>query len=162
MAVNKVFKEKKKVRTPLWLKRKIVIALAKYTQPSALAEDIQKVYGVRMSVQAIARFDASTVNGAKSAKALKDLFWKTREEFNKNIEELPMASMAFRLEALKEQYDKANEANRVRDAVFALSIAQHEMRQVMDVPESEAEAFRAASTGASTGAGAASTEDESQ
>ncbi|WP_206998979.1 DUF2280 domain-containing protein [Trinickia mobilis] len=121
----------KKKRLNIEAKIYVTKALARFEKPTALSRAVQKIFGIEVSPSAIAGYDPTVSNGnAKLGHRLRDMFFAERKRFLNEIEALPMAHKAVRLQRLDDQYTAAVEANRIKDAINAVNVASNEMQHV--------------------------------
>ena len=85
----------------------IVQALACYDTPSTVVESVKTEYGLEVTRQQVESHDPTKSHGAKLAKKWKDLFEQTRERFQNEISDIPIANKAYRLRALDRMMNRA-------------------------------------------------------
>lgn len=83
----------------------IVQSLACFETPQQVADTVKQDFKIEVSRQQVAAYDPTKYVGRNLSKKLKELFEKTREEFRKNIEDIPIANKAFHLRELQKMYD---------------------------------------------------------
>lgn len=84
----------------LEVKAAIVQMLACYDTLSIVVDAIQKDYGIKVTPQQVESHDPTKVSGKGLAKKWVDLFYATRERFQSEISDIPIANKAYRLRAL--------------------------------------------------------------
>lgn len=89
------------------VKRFIVQALACFDPISEVAESVQKEFGLKITKQQIESHDPTKVSGKNLAQKWVDLFNTTRERFQNEISDIPIANKAYRLRALDRMATKA-------------------------------------------------------
>ncbi len=89
------------------VKRFIVQALACFDPISEVAESVQKEFGLKITKQQIESHDPTKVSGKNLAQKWVDLFNVTRERFQVEISDIPIANKAYRLRALDRMATKA-------------------------------------------------------
>ena len=75
----------------------IVRSLAQWNTPTETVELVQQEFGITISRQQCEAYDPTKRTGQNLSKALSDEFYKTREQFRKNTDEMPLANLAVRL-----------------------------------------------------------------
>lgn len=82
------------------VKAAIVQMLACYDSLSIVVGAIQKDYGIKVTPQQVESHDPTKVSGKGLAKKWVDLFNATRERFQNEISDIPIANKAYRLRVL--------------------------------------------------------------
>ncbi|HIH9922160.1 TPA: DUF2280 domain-containing protein [Klebsiella pneumoniae] len=82
------------------VKAAIVQMLAYYDTLSIVVAAIQKDYGIKVTPQQVESHDPTKVSGKGLAKKWVDLFNATRERFQNEISDIPIANKAYRLRVL--------------------------------------------------------------
>ena len=75
----------------------IVRSLAQWNTPTETVELVQQEFGITISRQQCEAYDPTKRTWQNLSKALADEFYKTREQFRKNTDEMPLANLAVRL-----------------------------------------------------------------
>lgn len=83
----------------------IVQSLACFESPQQVADAVKNRFNIEIDRMQCAGYDPTKVAGEKMAKKLKDLFYKTREEFKSNVYDIPLANKAVRLNELQKMYE---------------------------------------------------------
>lgn len=78
----------------------IVQSLACFDTPSVVVESVKKEYGISTTRQQVESHDPTKANGKGLAEKWVDLFKTTRERFQTEIADIPIANKAYRLRAL--------------------------------------------------------------
>jgi len=78
----------------------IVQALACFDTPSIVVEAVQKEFGIKITPQQVESHDPTKVSGRGLAKKWVELFNATRERFQNEISDIPIANKAYRLRML--------------------------------------------------------------
>ncbi|WP_213993855.1 DUF2280 domain-containing protein [Sodalis sp. dw_96] len=78
----------------------IIQSLACFDTPSAVAESVQKEFGIKITRQQVESHDPTKVSGKGLAKRWVDMFNATRERFQNEISDIPIANKAYRLRVL--------------------------------------------------------------
>ena len=89
------------------VKAAIVQMLACYDSLSIVVEAIQKDYGIKVTPQQVESHDPTKVSGKGLAKKWVDLFNATRERFQNEISDIPIANKASRLRVLDRMATRA-------------------------------------------------------
>ncbi len=89
------------------VKAAIVQMLACYDSLSIVVESIQKDYGLKVTPQQVESHDPTKVSGKGLAKKWVDLFNATRERFQNEISDIPIANKAYRLRVLDRMATRA-------------------------------------------------------
>lgn len=89
------------------IKAFIVQALACFDSLSTVAEAVKKEYGLTLAHQHIESHDPTKSAGKGLAKKWVDLFNSTRERFQSELSDIPIANKAYRLRALNRMATKA-------------------------------------------------------
>ncbi|HAT7523467.1 TPA: DUF2280 domain-containing protein [Citrobacter koseri] len=89
------------------VKAAIVQMLACYDTLSIVVEAIQKDYGIKVTPQQVESHDPTKVSGKGLAKKWVDLFNSTRERFQNEISDIPIANKAYRLRVLDRMATRA-------------------------------------------------------
>lgn len=78
----------------------IVQSLACFDTPSVVAESVKKEFGITVSRQQVESHDPTKANGRGLGKKWVEMFKATRERFQNEIGDIPIANKAVRLRAL--------------------------------------------------------------
>lgn len=78
----------------------IVQSLACFDTPSMVVDAVKKEFGIVISRQQVESHDPTKANGRGLAKKWSDMFHATRERFQTELADIPIANKAFRLRAL--------------------------------------------------------------
>lgn len=79
----------------------IIQSLACYDTPSQVVEAVQKEFGFNITRQQAESHDPTKASGKTLAKKWVDLFNATRERFQNEISDIPIANKAYRLRVLQ-------------------------------------------------------------
>lgn len=85
----------------------IIQSLACYDTPSQVVEAVQKEFGINITRQQAESHDPTKVSGKGLAKKWVDLFNSTRERFQNEISDIPIANKAYRLRVLDRMATRA-------------------------------------------------------
>lgn len=78
----------------------IIQMLACYDTPSQVVEAVQKDFGIAITRQQVETHDPTKVSGKTLAKKWVELFNATRDRFQSEISDIPIANKAYRLRVL--------------------------------------------------------------
>lgn len=107
----------------------IVTALASHDTPSQVAESVKDEFGLDLDRQQIEAYNPTKVQGKNLSKQWRDLFKKTREEFDGAVSAIPIAKKAYRLRTMQRIVARA-EKN--RNMVLALQTLEQAAKEVGD------------------------------
>lgn len=79
----------------------IIQSLACYDTPSQVVEAVQKEFGINITRQQAESHDPTKASGKTLAKKWVELFNATRERFQNEISDIPIANKAYRLRVLQ-------------------------------------------------------------
>lgn len=85
----------------------IVQALACFDTPSQVVESVQKEFTLKITRQQVESHDPTKVSGKTLGKKWVDLFNASRERFQTEISDIPIANKSYRLRALDRMMTKA-------------------------------------------------------
>lgn len=97
----------------------IVRSLAQWNTPTETVELVQQEFGITISRQQCEAYDPTKRTGQNLSKALADEFHKTRDQFRKNTDEMPLANLAVRL---RHYENLLNNPNNKRNPILQLTI----------------------------------------
>jgi hypothetical protein len=83
----------------------IVQSLACFESPQQVVESVRQEFGIEIERQQVASYDPTKATCRNVSKKLKDLFYKTRNEFKTNVFDIPLANKAVRLKELQKIYN---------------------------------------------------------
>lgn len=83
----------------------IVQSLACFETPQQVVESVKQEFNIEILRQQVALYDPTKATGKNLSKKLKDIFTRTRKEFQTNIHAIPLANKAVRLTELQKMYD---------------------------------------------------------
>lgn len=78
----------------------IIQSLACYDTPSQVVEAVQKEFGINITRQQAESHDPTKASGKTLAKKWVEMFNETRERFQNEISDIPIANKAYRLRVL--------------------------------------------------------------
>lgn len=85
----------------------IVQSLACFDTPSQVVELVKKEFGLSITRQQVESHDPTKANGRGLAQKWVDMFNATRERFQNEISDIPIANMAYRLRVLDRMATRA-------------------------------------------------------
>ncbi|EKZ6404582.1 DUF2280 domain-containing protein [Klebsiella aerogenes] len=85
----------------------IVQSLACFDTPSQVVESVKKEFGLSITRQQVESHDPTKANGRGLAKKWADMFNATRERFQNEISDIPIANKAYRLRVLDRMATRA-------------------------------------------------------
>lgn len=88
-----------------------VLCFARFMRPGQVMEAIKDRYGLDIDRRLIQNYDPTVTKGYQLGKKRKQLFEVTRERFLKELEDIPIASRAVRLQQLQHHYVTAIDRN---------------------------------------------------
>lgn len=83
----------------------IVQSLACFETPQQVADAVKQEFKVEIGRQQVASYDPTKPTGKNLSKKLVQLFNKTRENFKRNVYDIPLANKAVRLNELQKMYE---------------------------------------------------------
>ncbi|HEM8561006.1 TPA: DUF2280 domain-containing protein [Citrobacter farmeri] len=111
------------------VKAAIVQMLACYDTLSIVVEAIQKDFGIKVTPQQVESHDPTKVSGKGLAKKWVDLFNSTRERFQNEISDIPIANKAYRLRVLDRMMTNAE---KMRNMALAASLMEQAAKECGD------------------------------
>lgn len=106
----------------------IVQSLACFETPQQVADAVEKIYKIKIDRKQCHSYDPSKYAGRNLSKKLKDLFDKTREDFRKNIFDIPIANQAFRLKEIQRMYEDAGKNKVSKQNLLKLAYQETDAR----------------------------------
>lgn len=111
------------------VKAYIVQALACFDTPSQVVEAVQAEFQVKITRQQVESYDPTKASGKALAARWVELFNATRERFQNEISDIPIANKAYRLRALDRMMTKAET---MRNMALAASLMEQAAKEVGD------------------------------
>ncbi len=108
----------------------IVQGLATYMTPSEVAEAVNQEFGITVTRQQVAKYDPHKAAGINLAQKWKDLFKKFRDDFNTNVQAIPIANKAYRLNMLDRM---ARDAEKSKNRPLAAALAEQAAKEMGDI-----------------------------
>lgn len=107
----------------------IVQSLACFEPPTKVIELVKQEFGVEVSRQQVSQYSPGNAMAANLSKKWVDLFHATRERFQTEISDIPIANKAYRLRALDRMMTKAES---MRNMALAASLMEQAAKEVGD------------------------------
>ena len=108
----------------------IVQGLATYMMPSEVAEAVKKEFDLEITRQQVSSYDPTKASGMNLTKKWKDLFKQFRDDFNSDIQAIPIANKAYRLNMLDRM---ARDAEKSKNRPLAASLLEQAAKDVGEV-----------------------------
>lgn len=102
----------------------IVQALACRDTPQEVADQVKQEFGIDVDRMQCSSYDPTKVAGRNLSQKFKDLFEKTREEFDAGLIDIPIANKYYRLKQYQRQLD------RTRNVKTALKILEQAAKDI--------------------------------
>lgn len=107
----------------------IVQSLACFDTPSQVVDAVKKEFGIAVTRQQVESHDPTKANGKGLAQKWVDMFNDTRERFQKEISDIPIANKAYRLRALNRM---ANNTETMRNYALTAQLMEQAAKEVGD------------------------------
>ncbi len=107
----------------------IVQSLACFDTPSQVVESVKKEFGLAIPRQQVESHDPTKANGKGLAQKWVDMFNATRERFQSEISDIPIANKAYRLRALDRMMTRAEG---MKNMALAASLMEQAAKEVGD------------------------------
>lgn len=107
----------------------IVQSLACFDTPSQVVELVKKEFGLSITRQQVESHDPTKANGRGLAQKWVDIFNATRERFQNEISDIPIANKAYRLRALDRMMTRAEG---MKNMALAASLMEQAAKEVGD------------------------------
>ncbi len=107
----------------------IVQSLACFESPTKVIELVKQEYGVDVSRQQVSQYSPGNAMAANLSKKWVDLFHATRERFQSEISDIPIANKAYRLRVLDRMM---NNAEKMRNIALATEIIEQAAKECGD------------------------------
>ncbi|HEM7398323.1 DUF2280 domain-containing protein [Citrobacter farmeri] len=107
----------------------IVQSLACFDTPSQVVESVKKEFGLAISRQQVESHDPTKANGKGLAQKWVDMFNATRERFQTELSDIPIANKAYRLRALDRMMTRAEG---MKNMALAASLMEQAAKEVGD------------------------------
>lgn len=107
----------------------IVQSLACFESPTKVIELVKQEYGVEVSRQQVSQYSPGNAMAANLSQKWVELFRSTRERFQTEISDIPIANKAYRLRVLDRMM---NNAERMKNIALATEIIEQAAKEVGD------------------------------
>ncbi|AWE44944.1 DUF2280 domain-containing protein [Salmonella enterica] len=107
----------------------IVQSLACFESPTKVIELVKQEFGVDVSRQQVSQYSPGNAMAANLSKKWVDLFHSTRERFQNEISDIPIANKAYRLRVLDRMM---NNAEKMRNIALATEIIEQAAKECGD------------------------------
>ncbi|MDM2828035.1 DUF2280 domain-containing protein [Citrobacter sp. Cpo089] len=107
----------------------IVQSLACFESPAKVIELVKAEYGIDVSRQQVSQYTPGNAMAAKLSQKWIDLFNGTRERFQNEISDIPIANKAYRLRALDRMMTRAEG---MKNMALAASLMEQAAKEVGD------------------------------
>lgn len=108
----------------------IIQSLACYDTPSQVVEAVQKEFGITITRQQAESHDPTKASGKTLAKKWVELFNATRERFQNEISDIPIANKAYRLRVLQRM---STTAENMKNLGMTAQLLEQAAKEVGDV-----------------------------
>lgn len=109
----------------------IVQGLATYMTPSEVVEAVNQEFdGLKVTRQQVSNYDPGKAAAVNLSQKWKDLFKKFRDDFNNDIQAIPIANKAYRLNMLDRM---ARDAEKSKNRPLAASLLEQAAKDVGEV-----------------------------
>lgn len=107
----------------------IVQSLACFESPTKVIELVKQEYGVEVSRQQVSQYSPGNAMAANLSQKWIELFRSTRERFQTEISDIPIANKAYRLRVLDRMM---NSAEKMKNIALASEIIEQAAKEVGD------------------------------
>ncbi|BBR04677.1 MULTISPECIES: DUF2280 domain-containing protein [Klebsiella pneumoniae complex] len=107
----------------------IVQSLACFEKPARVIELVKAEFGIVVSRQQVSQYSPGNAMAAKLSKKWVDLFNATRERFQTEISDIPIANRAYRLRVLDRVAEKAES---MKNYVLTIDVMERAAKEVGD------------------------------
>lgn len=112
------------------VKAYIVQGLATYMTPSEVMDAVKQEFGIEVTRQQVSSYDPGKAAAVNLSQKWKDLFKQFRDDFNTNIQAIPIANKAYRLNMLDRM---ARDAEKSKNRPLAASLLEQAAKDVGEV-----------------------------
>lgn len=106
----------------------IVQSLACFETPQQVADAVQQRFGIEIDRRQCEGYDPTKFSGRNLSKKLTELFHQTREDFRKNIFDIPIANQAYRLKEIQGMYNDSGKNKRIKQNLLKLAYQETDAR----------------------------------
>ena len=108
----------------------IVQGLATYMTPSEVVQAVKEEFDIVVTRQQVSFYDPSKAAGLTLSKKWADLFKQFRDDFNNDIQAIPIANKAYRLNMLDRM---ARDAEKSKNRPLAAALAEQAAKEMGEV-----------------------------
>lgn len=108
----------------------IIQSVACYDTPAQVADAVLKEFGIKITRQQVEQNDPTKVSSKGLAKKWVDLFHSTRERFQTEIADIPIANKAYRLRTLNRM---ATNTENMRNYALTAQLMEQAAKEMGDV-----------------------------
>jgi hypothetical protein len=108
----------------------IIQSVACYDTPTQVADAVLKEFGIKITRQQVEQNDPTKVSSKGLAKKWVDLFHSTRERFQTEIADIPIANKAYRLRTLNRM---ATNTENMRNYALTAQLMEQAAKEMGDV-----------------------------
>ncbi|MFT0771281.1 DUF2280 domain-containing protein [Psychrobacter aquimaris] len=108
----------------------IVQGLATYMTPTEVVEAVKQEFSIEIKRQQVSCYDPNLAAGINLSQKWKDLFKQFRDDFNNDIQAIPIANKAYRLNMLDRM---ARDAEKSKNRPLAASLLEQAAKDVGEV-----------------------------
>lgn len=112
------------------VKAYIVQGLATYMTPSEVVGAVKQEFDIEITRQQVSSYDSGKAAAINLSQKWKDLFKKFRDDFNTNVQAIPIANKAYRLNMLDRM---AREAEKSKNRPLAAALAEQAAKEMGEV-----------------------------
>ena len=112
------------------VKAYIVQGLATYMTPSEVMDAVKQEFGIEVTRQQVSSYNPGKAAAVNLSQKWKDLFKQFRDDFNNDIQAIPIANKAYRLNMLDRM---ARDAEKSKNRPLAASLLEQAAKDVGEV-----------------------------
>lgn len=106
----------------------IVQSLACFETPQQVADAVMQRFNIEIDRRQCENYDPTKFAGRNLSKKLTELFHQTREDFKKNIFDIPIANQAYRLKEIQNMYNDSGKNKRMKQQLIKLAYQETDAR----------------------------------
>ena len=106
----------------------IVQSLACFETPQQVADAVMQRFNIEIDRRQCENYDPTKFAGRNLSKKLTELFNQTRDDFRKNIFDIPIANQAYRLKEIQGMYNDSGKNKRVKQQLIKLAYQETDAR----------------------------------
>ena len=108
----------------------IVQGLATYMTATQVVDAVNEEYQIEITRQAVSRYDPTKLSGQTLSDELKELFSECRKTFQEDLQAIPIANKAYRLNMLDRM---ARDAEKSKNRPLAAALAEQAAKEMGEV-----------------------------